>query len=333
MGLTRVPRTRAATLSHTFYVDETPTDSTVTVTVAITDANGTAVSSGNASSAGAGTGRYTYALPAQATVRLLTVAWTATIGVAVVESDQVEVCGGFLFDLVAARASDSSLASTTTYTTAMLIAGRLRVEQECEHITDRAFVPRYARVVLNGTGTPDLVLSHPLVDRTARDVRTIRSATMAARTGATPVALSAAQLTALAVRPDGSLRRTDDNVWIEGSSNVVVEYEYGWDGPPDDLLQALYARLRYRLQQPSSGIPDRALSYTTPDGATYRMGAPGPYATGMPEVDGVYARYSTRPTAVLDAGGKPIGGGQSQQASRNLQYMPQRNSLFHGWFN
>jgi hypothetical protein len=289
------------------------------------------VSAGNATHGT--TGIYTYALPAQAATALLTVAWTATIsGVVVVERDTAEICGGYLFDLAAARASDASLSSTGTYPTSALIAGRLRVEQEVEHITDRAFVPRYARVTLNGMGTPDLVLSHPMADRTARDVRTIRSATMAARTGATPVALTSTQLAALAVRPDGSLRRTDDNVWIEGSSNIVVEYEYGWDAPPDDLVEAMYARLRYRLQHPNSAIPDRAIAYTAPDGTSYRLGAPGPYATGMPEVDGVYGRYSTRPTntdAGTGQGGRAAG--QGQQASRNLQYMPQRNSLFHGW--
>lgn len=328
--LTRVPRTRAATLSHTFYVDETATDATATVTVAITDATGASVSSGSATHGA--TGVYTYALGAQAAVALLTVAWTATIGgVAVVERDTVEICGGYLFDLAAARASDSSLSSTGTYPTSALITGRLRVEQEVEHICDRAFTTRYARVTLNGTGTPDLVLANPLPDRSARDVRTIRSASIAATTGGTAVALTTAQLAVLAVRPDGSLRRTDGNVWTEGSANVVIEYEYGRDAPPEDLVEALYARLRYRLQHANSGIPDRAIAYTAPDGTSYRLGAPGPYTTGMPEVDGVYGRYSLRSTDETAGGSGGHAAGQGRPAARNLRYLPQRYSLFHGW--
>lgn len=325
----RVARTRAATLRHTFEVDETPTDSTTTVAVAVTDANGANVASGNAVSAGAGTGTYTFALPAQAQLATLTVAWSATIeGAAVVETDVVEIVGGFVFSLAEGRASDRVLADTTKYTTADLLDARVEVEVELERITQRAFVPRYRRVVLDGTGSRDILLPDGGDDLVAgillRGVRLpVRSATMAPRIGQSFTALTAPQLAALAVTRDGLLRRTDGNVWTEGLANIVLEYEYGSDAPPEDLKRAALVRFRSRLNIHHTGIPDRAMSYTATDGGTYRLSMPGAASTGIPDVDAVYARYSRGGNAGTGKDGGPV------PASRTLDYSPQRWSLFH----
>lgn len=326
----RVARTAAATLAHTFDVDETPTSSSTAVTVAVTDALGVSVASGTAVLDTANTGRYTFALPGQAALKALTVAWSATInGAAVVETDTVEVCGGFLFSLREARNSDRALADAKKYSTADLIEHRQAVEEECELICARAFVPRYRRVVLSGTGTSDLTLPDCGDELVAgillRGVRTpIRSATVAPRTGETAVALTAGQLGALAVTTDGILRRTDGNIWTEGLSNIVVEYEFGNDGPPADLKKAGLLRLRSRLNLSNSGVPDRATSFTTGDGGTYRLSLPDAYRTGLPEVDASYARYSRRAR-----GGTAGTGNQAVPASRTLTFQPQRFSLFH----
>src|SRR6266545_4626924 len=134
---TRVLKTASATLERVFYVGETGTDSSTTVTVL--DANGATVASGNATSAGSG--KYTFVLPPQAQLALLSVIWTATIaGVVVVMSDEVEICGGFFFSLFEGRASDSALADTGKYPTADLIVARQEVEEECEDICDRATI-------------------------------------------------------------------------------------------------------------------------------------------------------------------------------------------------
>lgn len=327
MGLSRAPVTRDATVTHTFYTgpdSETPLDATGDVTVTVVGPDGEEIDGSpfDATSAGEDTGRYTVTIPGQADVTMLTLTWSATLaGDDVTEVDQLEVCGGPLFSLARARAADTSLASTTTYPTARLVEVRLDVELEVEHITDRAWTRRYARVTQSGSGTPDLLLAHPDDDRSARDVRTIRSATVDG------TALEDAAVAALVVRPDGSLRRTDGGVWAEGSGNVVIEYEYGRDGPSETLVRAMLERLRYLAQRPSSGIPDRAESFTDASGAQYRLGAPGPYTTGMPEVDAVYARHSARPTA--DEPGT-VGTGRSAPAARTLTYLPQRYSLFHG---
>ena len=322
----RVARTRAATLRHVFEVDETPTDSTTTVTVAVTDANGTSVAADDAVSAGAGT--YTFALPAQANLAALTAAWSATIdGAAVVETDEVEIVGGFLFTLAEGRNSDDVLKDTTKYTTEDLLKARVEVEVECERITQRAFVPRYRRVTLDGTGTRDLMLPDGGDDLVAgillRGVRLpLRSAKVAPRVGQAFTALNAPQLAALAVTRDGLLRRTDGNVWTEGLANVVLEYEYGSDSPPEDLKRQALVRFRSRLNIHRTGIPDRATSYTATDGGTYRLSMPGAATTGIPEVDAVYSRYSRGG----NAGGKD---GQPVPASRTLDFTPQRYSLFH----
>jgi len=322
---TRVQRSAAATLSHTWFVDETPTDPTGTPTYAITDANGDAVASGNATIV-AGQGRTTLALAGQPDVAWYTVAWSATVGgFAIVEYDQVEIVGGFLFTLADARASDATLADTSKYPTADLKAKRQETEVECEQICDQAWTVRYRRLVLDGTGFTDL----PVPDGgdvhrggiLLRGVRTIRRASIAPTLAGTFVDLTTPQLAAVAVTADGKLRRTDGNVWTEGIQNVIVEYEYGNDAPPEDLQWAAKQRLLQRLNLNKSGVPDRAASYTVDGGGTYRIAMPGPYETGSPEVDAAYARYSRRTTSGADGMPAPTG--------VTVTYEGQRNSLFH----
>lgn len=325
MPATRVLATSAATLAHSFYVGEEPTDSTTTVTVAVTDANGTVITSGNGTSAGVNTGTYTFALPGQASVSRLSVAWSATIaGSAVVQTDVVEIVGGLFFTLAQGRGSDASLTDPAKYPTADLETKRVEVEEECEAICDRAFVRRYARIVLDGTGESDLILKHPDPERSIAHVRSIRSVKMAQRADETFVAFDAAELAALQVSDDGTLRRVDQMVFTRGFGNVVVELEYGLDGPPAELVQACLTRFRSRLNLNKTAIPDRASSFTVADGGTFRLDLPGAFKTGLPMVDAVYARYSRRSGAGPGTGGRPVA------ASRMLNYDPQYASLFHG---
>lgn len=324
MNVTRVLRTAAATLSHTFYVGETTVDSDGDVQVSVVDANGAAVTSGTATSAGSG--RYTFALPAQSQLALLAVSWTATIGGAqVVETDHVEVVGGFYWSLVEARASEEEFADTSKYPAEDMETFRFEVEAECERITQRAWVPRYRRVVLDGTGTTDLLLPDGADELaggvTLRGVRTVRSVRVAPRPGAAFAELTAGELAACVVTPDGMLRRVDGRAWAEGVANVIVEYEYGSDAPPPDLRRATLLRLRSRANMHRSGVPDRAISFTVAEGGTYRLSTPSAERTGIPEVDGVYQRYSR---------GGGSGSGAGSPASRPLNFDPQWHGLFHG---
>lgn len=326
----RVLRTAATTLTHTFYAPgtETLTDPTGTPTYAVTAADGTAVASGNATVAGGGTGRVTASLAGQAATNLLTVAWTATVaGASLTEYDTVEVVGGFLFTIPEGRASDTSLADTERYATADLEWARAATEWELEHICDRAFVARYAYVTLDGTGTNRLLLQHPDVGRSVRDVRSpIRAISMATEVDETFTAFTAGELADVAVSRDGELRRASWDAFTRGWSNVKVGYEYGQQAPiPADLKNAALTRFRVWANVRRSGIPDRATSYTTVDGSTYRIALPGAYATGIPDVDAVYSRYSMR----ARTGTAAMGGG-SVPAGRTYTYNPQVYSLFHG---
>lgn len=307
--LTRVLRTAASTLRHTFYVDEDAT-AAGTVAVVITDANGATVTSGDATQAGT---EYTFVLPAQAALANLTVSWAGSLGT---EIDQVEIVGGFFFGIPAARGSDPDLADTAKFPYARLLAARVETEQECEYICDRAFVPRYGRATLNGSGTDQLVLG-------THDIRAIRAIRVAPRFGQPFVPLTAPELAEVSVTVDSVLERHGVD-WTEGRDNVIVEYEWGLDSPPEDLRRASLRRLR-SLAPMRSRLPDRATSYTANDGTSYQLDLPGAFETGMPDVDAAYARYSMRST-----GNGTAGSGRQVPASRLLNYDPQRTSLFHG---
>jgi hypothetical protein len=320
---TRVALTSPATLAHAFEVGETLTDATGSVAVAVTDALGASVSSGNATRTALGT--YAYPLPGQSALARLSAAWSATIaGSAVTQADEVEIVGGFFFGLVQGRSSDASLSDESKYSTADLELARLETEEECELICDRAFVPRYLRTVLDGTGQPDLVLRHPDPERTVAHVRSIRSVKMAPRADGTFTSFSASELAALRVSEDGTLRRLDGRIFAEGFANVIVELEYGLDAPPAELVRATLTRFRTRLNLGKTNIPSNASSFTVADGGTYRLDLPGAWKTGRPEIDAVYARYSRRSGAGTGTTGRQV------PASRQLNYDPQFGSLFHG---
>lgn len=323
-ALTRIAKSAAGTLAAIFLLDETPTDSTTTVTYAVADATGASVTSGNATHAA--TGLYTFVLPAQSALAALTVTWSATIGgSATTQTTYAEIVGGFFFTLAEGRASDDTLADTAKYPIADLVAARLVVEARCEMICDRAFVPRYDRVVLDGTGTDQLLLSLSAPDRSISDVRTIRSVKMANAPDSTFVAFTAGQLAALDTSADGVLIRTSGDIFTEGRANVIVEFEYGLDRPPADLVDpAALTHFRTQLNSNKSGISDRTTSFTMNDGGTFRLDMPGAFKTGLPYVDAAYASYSRRSTG-SGATGRAV------PASRTLTYTPQRGSMFHGW--
>lgn len=286
MSMIRVLRTAAVALTHTFYVDETATDASVGVAVVVTRLDGTAVSSGAATHPGPA-GQYSYTVPGQANLDTLTVTWTATsIGGAVVTAtDTVEVVGGYLFNLAEARASDPSLTSTSTYPTAMLADKRLEVEEECEKICRQAFVPRFYRETLSGTGTDRLGLKWMMLRR-------LRAVTVSG------VAWSAPDVAAVPPAENGIARRPGGAVWPEGVGNIVVEYEHGWDRPPERISAAAMLHLRYLCNQPRTGMPDRVSSYSVEAGS-FTVAPRDEKHTGHPDVDGVYQRYTRQRRAVF----------------------------------
>lgn len=368
------------------------------VTVAVQSVSGqTIVAPGTAATAGASSGVCTVAVTAAQTAKLdqWVATWTDS-GNGSVQSSDHEVVGGFFFSLADARASDPVLADTAKYPDATMLAMRQAVEEECEFICDVPFVPRYRRILCDGTAEPE-------IDVLDSKIRTIRSAmiitadttggayiylppvtsitstptgftvtfqsnvalapgsnlvlagfnpyayngswvvasvpagnevtvstnlnpgtagTIGSAVGATGqvVVFTAAQLSALVIDDDFKIQRNDGGVWNEGRRNVVIEYECGWDAPPGELATASLIRLRSLLNRQFSSVPDRATSFVTEGGTTFRLDTPHAFATGIPEVDAVYNRYSTREYDDQD----PI------PASFSLNTDPSWFSVYHG---
>lgn len=285
MTLVRILRTAQVVLSHVFYVDETPTDATGAVTYSVKRLDGTVVASGSASGP-APTGTYQVTVPAQSQVDALTVDWTALVaGATLTARDNVEVVGGYIFGLAEARAMPPVL-DTIKWPTAKLAQRRIGTEQECEEICGRAFVPRFARVSFTlDTNANNLLTSKITLPHI--HVRALRAATVSGVTQS---------LSGLTVSDSGVLRGLS---WaaVNTGTVITVEYEHGMDYPPEDLKDACMQRLRTRLAGGDTGVPQRALSFSVADGGVYRLSTPSGRKTGIPDVDGVYERYS------IDRGG------------------------------
>lgn len=293
MSLIRILVTTEVTLTHIFHVDETPTDLGGNCTVTIKRLDGTTITTGTATHPGPA-GVYTFAMPEQAQVDVLTVDWSGSLaGATVTVRDNVEVVGGFLFGLAEARAKHDGLADTTKYPTTLLAAKRIEVEQECERICRRAFVPRFARVTLSGSDTDRLPLPWNLLMGGGSEIRAVRAVSVSG------TAWSGSDVAALRFTPDGVLKRPGGAAWPSGVGNIIVEYEHGWDYPPADLAEAAIVRLRSRVGMALAGVAERAITFAVTAGGTYRLSTPSAERTGIPDVDGVYEKYTRRRRAVF----------------------------------
>jgi len=286
VSLTRVLKTAQALLSHTFYANEVPTSASGPVTYNVTRLDGSALVPPVSGTATLGDpGDYNFSKPGYANLDTHVVAWTGTWGgSATTVYDFVEVVGDFLFGIAALRAMKPPL-STVTYPLAELRDARIEAEQEVERITNRGWVPRFTRVKVNGSSTPYLFIPN-------LDPRVVRFASVAQRAGATFTPLSQGSLDAVAPVDGGILVRDDGQIWPQGYQNVILEYEYGEDGPPADLQRMVMRRCRYLLNSSQSSIPARTLSYSTQDGGIYRLSQPTADKTGIGDVDAVYERYT-----------------------------------------
>lgn len=284
MSTVRALRTAPVTLTHEVRVDETLTNASAGLAVSVTRLDGTVVTTGAASNPS--TGVYTFVLAGQDNLDHLDVSWTGTVsGEPITLTDRVEIVGGFIFGLAEARASDPSLSDPVKYTTAMLAEKRIEVEVECERICGWAFVPRFGRFTVSGTGTSELMLS-------VQRLRRVRALTTRVP-GNPPVVV--ASMSEIAVESDGRVIRYDGGIFPAGSSNIVIEVEHGADYPPGDLKEKAMYRLRSLLNLTRSGIPDRVSSYSTPEGGTYHVTLPSRGSTGIPDVDATYCRNEAPP--------------------------------------
>lgn len=279
----RVLRTAKATLSRTFTLDGVATSATGAVTVTITRLDGTTVESGSASGPDADLA-YSYTFGGRDVVDELLVSWAGTFGGDAItyDQDRIEVVGGFFFSIDEGRAVDSALASTTKFPYAYLVDKRTETEDEAERICGQAFVPRFRRVTVAGTGHPCLIMPDPLI-------RAVRSVTV---NGA---AYAPAVVSAVGYSDAGMLYL--DKGWIPGIppglKNITVEYEHGWDQPPTDVVRGAKIRFKSLALYGRSQLPDRAERIVTVDqqGGTVVYGSPSMEKTGIPETDAAYARF------------------------------------------
>lgn len=287
MALFRVLVTTKITVAHVFAVDGVATDAAGAVTGTVRRLDATAVAGSPFTANHGDTGSYSIDLPASALLDTWTLDWSGTVAGSVVTiRDYVEHVGGFLFDIGAARAVHGSTANpwnTAKYSDAFLVGKRLAVEQEAEAIAHAAFVPRFARFALDGSGTSEIVTPD-------MNLRAVRSVKVAAGYGQPYVDLAAAELAAVAPLESGVLARDDGSSWPAGRRNVIVEYEYGHDYPPPEVTDQSIMRLRYMVSSNRTSIPDRAISYTILEGGVYRMAQAGKRSTGSPDIDAAYLR-------------------------------------------
>jgi len=284
--LIRVLRTARTTLSQTFFVDGVAIAPTGTLQVDVKRLDGTAIS-GSPFTYTVNETTCSFSLPDQASLDTFTAEWQGTVAGAVVKiRDVVEIVGGFLFNLAAARRQLRNI--DATFTMADMAALRTEVEQVAERISGGvAFVPRFKRVKVTGTGRTVLALPHPLL-------RAVRAVSVDG------VAWTQPQVDAIGVSDSGVLY-AEGAIFTEpitrGRPNIIVEYEHGMDMPPGEVTRQGIVHARSLVGVFDSGTPQNAVSFSVADGGVYRLAMPSRVSTGVPTVDAAYAR------AALDMGG------------------------------
>jgi hypothetical protein len=273
VAVQRVLRNTQATLEVVFYSGGVATDADGAVTADITRADGTVFASGAATTHGA-TGHYTYTLAPQTNLEYFTLVWNGTFGaVAQKITTHTEIVGAFYAPLNDIRAM-KGLSSTTDFPNATLEEARQWFEDFAEQFCGRAFVPRFARDLLQGDGTDTLMLLHT-------EPRSIISCKVAgvAQTGLTTWSLYP---TGVVVRDTGLFSVATRNI-----RNVEIQYEHGLDEPDLELRQAALRAIQYRLLGDSLGLPAEAIAGGVDVRAPTFPNAGQGRPTGIPEVDEV----------------------------------------------
>jgi hypothetical protein len=254
-----------------------------TVTVGVVDAAGNTVVPSSTATTASGTAR-AYTLTAEQTsdLNLLTATWTVDGGG--VFQTSVEVVGGYYFSVAEARAGDPQLSNDTRFPTDQIIAARRQVEEEFERICEVAFVPRYEREHVWSTGGNALAVSFPRI-------RSLRSVAWVDPSGAAQPYTSTDRA--------GMLHNEGPTIiWEAGgfpAGQVTVEYEHGYDVPPAEVKWAAIQRCRYWVAKTSSGIPDKAQTYTILEsGGTVSLARASALSTGNDDIDAILGRWSHR---------------------------------------
>jgi hypothetical protein len=277
------------------------------ITVTVTNGNGTVVDEDAATTDNEdGTYDYTLFLADNTRIDVLKLIWTLDTGETVTTFE--EIVGNLLFTVSSAREfgakSDATaalkpLASTTEYLTATIAAERVRITEDLEYWTGRAWIPRYARIVFSGNGTTRLQLRKGIC-RTADGYMLNRpgrfndtALLLSASIGGTAVTLSNVEIDTVS-----ETLILKSGVWTYATAanpyNITVEYVYGppylIDGVDRIALKILIDRLV------PSAFPDRALRVEGEYGTMQLVQPGGPMknVSRVPDVNDWVSRHDHR---------------------------------------
>ncbi len=273
----RILRATAATLSWTAQASngETGGDPGV-VTVGVTNSAGDTVIAAGTATAGTGVAARTVALtPSQtAALDLLTATWkVSTVTVAVTYHD---IVGGFYFTASEAIGQQPSMVNADMQT---ILSARNEVESAFESWTNMAFVPRFDTYQLRLDGQCRFAAPHPFL----RAVRWCRL------WGSNTTYTDLTAIEAAAIRPS-------ESGFVELPTTVCarveIGFEHGLNACPFDVKSVAILYARHCANRAKSGVPDRAISMVSPDGASYQFGRIGTEwrPTGIEVIDEVLRR-------------------------------------------
>lgn len=207
--------------------------------------------------------------------------WSADVeGSPMQWTDQLEIVGGYLFEIAQLRSFDRAFEDTTHYPTEFLRRMRTAAENliEGEHAANVAFVPRGARATVDGTGRASIELPH----LEAREVISLE---------VDGEAWTAEQISTLIV-DDCLLRLSTTSPitsWPVGSRNIRVHFTHGMNFSPPAIARA--ALLLVRDHAEPSSIPGRATASSIGE-QMFRMTVAGrDGTTGLPEVDAAIQQF------------------------------------------
>jgi hypothetical protein len=217
-------------------------------------------------------------------------------------TEDVEICGGYLFEIAELRAFDRAFLDVDKYPTATLRKVRTWVEDtiEGDNAARVAFVPRGRRVTLSGS-SPDLNRGYyPLLY--GNDYRelivpnfAVRSLYSASVDGLNLTQTELDGITCL----DNILFRSAGiafPAWPFGKNNIKVHYTHGFDKPVGAIRRAALILAREYLVK--SDLPARA-SATTIGDQLFRITIAGrDGVTGIPDVDAAIAQFGRASAAI-----------------------------------
>lgn len=264
---------------------ETATATTGTPTVTVTTANGTVLATPSVTT-GPTTGVYRATLTAAAhttNLETLVVTWTGTAGGFSQNYRQIiDVAGAHYVTLPEIRSYPDLNDKTKFPAYPFLSDIRDEYEELIERVCGVAFVPLYSYETHTGNNKQTLKLNH-------LRPRTIRSVTIDG------VAYAASNFDFT----DGGILIYVGNTFSkskDGTRNITVGYEYGYDLPPAKIRREFLKCVRAEALALKSAVPNNAISQSF-EGVTIRYSTPDPSnnrPTGILTLDPVLVQYSER---------------------------------------